>query len=148
MKRLWFSLQLKKLWYMYQPLNFRTEICRTCKNLFSKIKQFVEIFWLREQNKRNISNWTTMSENFLRKCATSEDSDQPAHSRSLIRIFTGRILDSKVSSWGQRRLWSGCVDARELAQNFWSYPCTTFPRWECGYVNFEQINNLYLLLYS
>ena len=26
---------------------------------------------------------------------SSEDSDQPAHSRSLIRIFTGRILDSK-----------------------------------------------------
>ena len=24
----------------------------------------------------------------------SEDSDQPAHSRSLIKIFTGRILDS------------------------------------------------------
>ena len=26
----------------------------------------------------------------------SEDSDQPAHSRSLIRIFTWRILDSQV----------------------------------------------------
>ena len=25
----------------------------------------------------------------------SEDSDQPAHSRSLIRIFTGRILDNQ-----------------------------------------------------
>ena len=32
----------------------------------------------------------------------SEDSDQTAHSRSLIRIFTGRILDSqfcKTSSY-------------------------------------------------
>ena len=28
---------------------------------------------------------------YLRKCAPSEDSDQTAHSRSLIRIFTGRI---------------------------------------------------------
>ena len=27
-----------------------------------------------------------------RTCAPSEDSDQPAHSRSLIRIFTGRFL--------------------------------------------------------
>ena len=37
----------------------------------------------------------------LRTCAPSEDSDQPAHSRSLIRIFTWCILDSqgcKVSS--------------------------------------------------
>ena len=46
--------------------------------------------------------------------ARSEDSDQTAHSRSLIRIFTGRILDSKecnVSSDRQRRLWSDCADA-------------------------------------
>ena len=44
---------------------------------------------------------------YLWTCAPSEDSDQTAHSRSLIRIFTGRILDSqgcKVSSCGQRRL--------------------------------------------
>ena len=35
-----------------------------------------------------------MSE-YLRKCAPSDDSDHTAHSRSLIRIFTGRILDSQ-----------------------------------------------------
>ena len=42
----------------------------------------------------------------IRTYAPSEDSDQTAHSRSLIRIFTERILDSqgcKVSSCGQRR---------------------------------------------
>ena len=33
-------------------------------------------------------------ETSLRTCAPSEDSDQPAHSRSLIRIFTGRKFDS------------------------------------------------------
>ena len=40
---------------------------------------------------------------YLQTCAPSEDSDQPAHSRSLIRIFTGRMLDSqgcKVSPCG------------------------------------------------
>ena len=31
----------------------------------------------------------------LRTCAPSEDSDLPAHSRSLIRIFPGCILDSQ-----------------------------------------------------
>ena len=48
-------------------------------------------------------------------CVSSEDSDQTAHSRSLIRIFTGRILDSKgckVSSCGHRRLWSDCADSQ------------------------------------
>ena len=32
---------------------------------------------------------------YSRTCAPSEDSDQPARSRSLIRILTGRILDSQ-----------------------------------------------------
>ena len=31
-----------------------------------------------------------------RTCAPSEDSDQPADSRSLIRIFTARIFDSQM----------------------------------------------------
>ena len=34
------------------------------------------------------------SENVHRTCVPREDSDQTAHSRSLIRIFSGCILDS------------------------------------------------------
>ena len=52
---------------------------------------------------------------YIQTCAHSEDSDQPAHSRSLIRIFTGRILDSQGcedSSCGQRRLWSDRAEAQ------------------------------------
>ena len=48
---------------------------------------------------------------YLRICAPSEDSDQPAHSRSMIIISTGHFLHShgwKVSSCGQQRFWSGC----------------------------------------
>ena len=44
---------------------------------------------------------------YLRTCASSDDSDQPAQSRSLIIVVTGHILDSqvsKVSSCGQQRL--------------------------------------------
>ena len=36
--------------------------------------------------------WTATSENVLHVCTLSEYSDQTAHSRSLIRIFTGHIL--------------------------------------------------------
>ena len=55
---------------------------------------------------------------YLLTCAPSEDSDQPAHSRSLIRIFTERILDSqgcKVSSCGQKTLirLHGCAGCFE-----------------------------------
>ena len=44
---------------------------------------------------------------YLRTRASNKDSDQPAHSHSLIRIYPERILDSpgcKISSCGQRRL--------------------------------------------
>ena len=43
-------------------------------------------------------------------CAPSEDSDQPGHPPSLIRVFAVRFMDSwgpNASSCGQRRLWSG-----------------------------------------
>ena len=52
---------------------------------------------------------------YLQTCAPSEDSDQPAHSRSLIKIFSMRTFDSqgcKVSPCGQRRLWLVCTDAQ------------------------------------
>ena len=58
---------------------------------------------------RNVRKYTF---GHVRAC---EDSDQPAHSRSLIRIFTRRILDSQgcqASSCGQRRFWSDCENAQ------------------------------------
>ena len=61
---------------------------------------------------------------YLRTCAPSEDSDQPVHSRSLIRIFTGHILDRegcKVSSCRQRRLWSDCADAQADLSFRWAH---------------------------
>ena len=54
--------------------------------------------------------WATAQKTYLRTCAPSEDSDQSAHSRSLIKVFTGRILDSQgcivslCGQWGMKRL--------------------------------------------
>ena len=39
---------------------------------------------------------------YLLPCAPSEDSDQPAHSRSLIRIFTGHIWIARMQSFFMR----------------------------------------------
>ena len=61
---------------------------------------------------------------YLLRCAPSEYSDQPAHSRSLIRIFTGRIFNSqgcKVSSCEQRRLRSDCADAQADLSLRWAH---------------------------
>ena len=55
----------------------------------------------------HLGYWTLTSENIFKTCTLNEDSDQPVHQRSLIRIFIGRILDSKeckVCSCGQWRL--------------------------------------------
>ena len=46
-----------------------------------------------------------------------EDSDQPAHPRSLIRDFAGHFVGnqgSTVSSGEQRRLWSACANAQAV----------------------------------
>ena len=42
------------------------------------------------------------------------------HSRSLIRIFTGRILGCQVSSCRQRRLWSECTDMQADLRLRWA----------------------------
>ena len=62
--------------------------------------------------------WAATSENVLSTCVLSEDSNKPAHSHSLIRIYTGHILNSqgcKVSSCRQQRLidcaCTGCFES-------------------------------------
>ena len=50
-------------------------------------------------------------------CAAIADSDQPAHPRSLIRVFDGRSVGRQgpyISSGGKLRLRSDCVDENRL----------------------------------
>ena len=66
------------------------------------------VFYCMKYNKRATS-W----QNQQNDCAPSEDSDQPGHPHSLIRVFAVRSVGSlghKLSSCGQRRLWSDWVD--------------------------------------
>ena len=41
-------------------------------------------------------NESRRQKTYLRTCVPSEDSDQPAHLRSLIRIFTGHMFDGHM----------------------------------------------------
>ena len=75
-------------------------------------------------------NWSTnrlkaaTSEKVLWIWSLPDGSDQPPHSRSLIRIFIDRILknqSSKISSCGQRRLWSDCADALADLSLCWAH---------------------------
>ena len=61
---------------------------------------------------------------YLPTSAPSKDSDQPAHSICLIRIFVVRILDSQgceMSSCGQRKLWSDSAAAQADLSLFWAH---------------------------
>ena len=70
------------------------------------------------------SNNPQRNKTYILTRAPGDDSDQPAHSRSLIRNFTGRILDSqgcRLSSYGQRKLWSDCADAQADLSLRWEH---------------------------
>ena len=57
-------------------------------------------------------------------CVPSEDSDQPGHPPSLIRVFAVRSVGSqgsKVFSCGQRRLWSDWADAQADLSLCWAH---------------------------
>ena len=98
-------------------------------------------------------------ETYPRTCAPSEDSNQPAHSRSLIRIFSGRIFDLQgcnASSCGQRRLWSDCADAHADLNlrwaNIWEwtfshvvahFTCIAVFHWILRYYLYEPGNHSY-----
>ena len=59
--------------------------------------------------------WAATWQNQQNECAASEDSDQPGHLPSLIRVFAVHSMGSygpKVSSCGQQRLWSVWADAQ------------------------------------
>ena len=57
-------------------------------------------------------------------CAPSEDSDQPGHPPSLIRVFAVRMKKAWVLSYplsAQRRLWSDWVDAQADLSLCWAH---------------------------
>ena len=59
--------------------------------------------------------WAATWQNQRNDCAPSEDSDQPGHPPSLIRVFAVRMKKAWVLSFplsAQRRLWSDWVDAQ------------------------------------
>ena len=58
--------------------------------------------------------WAAARQNQQMACAPSEDSDQPEHPPSLIRVFAVRfmgIYGTNLSSCVQRRFWSDWTNA-------------------------------------
>ena len=69
-------------------------------------------------------NWVADDTSNKMTCAPSEDSYQPGHPPSLIRVFAVRFMGSQepnASSCGQRRLWSDWVDAQADLSLRWAH---------------------------
>ena len=68
--------------------------------------------------------WATSWQNQQNDCTPSEDSDQPGHPPSLIRVFTVRMKKAWVFSYPlstQWRLWSDWADAQADLSLRWAH---------------------------
>ena len=68
--------------------------------------------------------WAATWQNQQNDCAPSEDSDQPGHPPSLIRVFAVRMKKAWVLSYpmsAQRRLWSDWADAQADLSLRWAH---------------------------
>ena len=68
--------------------------------------------------------WAVSWQNQQNDCAPSEDSDQPGHPPSLIRVFAVRMKKAWVLSYplsAQRRLWSDWADAQADPNLRWAH---------------------------
>ena len=68
--------------------------------------------------------WAATWQNQQNESAPSEDSDQPGHPPSLIRVFAVHSMGSlglKVSSCGQRRFWLDWADAQADLSLRWAH---------------------------
>ena len=70
------------------------------------------------------STWAATWQNQQNECAPSEDSDQPGHPPSLIRVFAVRMKKAWVLSCplsAKRRLWSDWADAQADLSLRWAH---------------------------
>ena len=87
------------------------------------------------------TTWAATWQNKQNECAPSEVSDQPGHPPSLIRVFAVCSLvswGSKVSSCGQRRLWSDWADAQADLSLRWTH--SHFVSFVMSRLTFSDIN--------
>ena len=125
-----FSCYSTIIWWLWHCLLDIFLICGT-RVTFSKTSnhegeshRLYNVAWCRSLNCNHQHNWAATWQNQQGDCAPSEDSDQPGHPPSLIRDFAVRTVGSKgpkLSSFGQRRLWSDCADAQADLSLRWAH---------------------------
>ena len=94
-------------------------------------------------------NWATGRQNQQSDCAPSEDSDQPGHPPSLIRVFAVHMKKAWVLSYplsAQRRLWSDWAEAQADLSLRWAH--SHFVGFVMSWLNYFQIVWPWLMLFQ
>ena len=86
----------------------------------------LRLFWLCQStyNNTNFDKWATTWQNKQNGCAHSEDSDQPGHPPSLIRVFAVPMKKAWIFSYplsAQGRLWSDWANAQADLSLRWAH---------------------------
>ena len=71
-----------------------------------------------------MNKWATIRQNQQSDCAPSEDSDQPGHTPSLIRVFAVHMKKAWVLSYplsAHQRLWSDWAGAQAALSLRWAH---------------------------
>ena len=106
------------------------------------------LFWNIASASENIKHEPGQNTSYKIVCAPSEDSDQPAHPRSLIRVFAGHSVGSQISEaslGGQWRLWEACVDVQADLSLCWVL--MQFCRKCCGRANSYCLQNIHVYVW-
>ena len=91
---------------------------------YPQIVRLPSEWFFRQHKTKRKKIWAATRQNQQCGCAPSEDSDQPGHPPSLIRVFAVRMKKAWVLSYplsAQRRLWSDWPDAQSDLSLRWAH---------------------------
>ena len=108
--------------YIHNSSIVSTLVCFCFVFFYSQLKLFFRREWKILFCGEN--NWDATRQNQQNECAPTEDSDQPEHPPSLIRVFAARMKKAWVLSYplsAQQGLWSDWVDAQADLSLRWAH---------------------------
>ena len=94
------------------------------------------------------TRWAATWQNQQSECVPREDSDQPGHLSSLIRVFAVCLKKAWVLSYplsAQQRLWSDLADAQADLNLRWAH--THFVGFVMSWLRYERSNNYFMLIF-
>ena len=119
-----------KIWcqWLYWGLKNRPksigDVISVVKCILIELRSVIFGMGMRQINLCSDNIWAASWQKQQSDCAPSEDSDQPGHPHSLIRVFAVRIKKASVLSYAlsaQRRLLSDWVDAQADLSLRWAH---------------------------